>query len=188
MCIRDRDKNASPAQLLPLDFNDNGKTYSVHAAMPQVRNLFDNQHLSFLANIGTLIEPIANVTEYNSGMKKLPLGLYSHSDQIMHWQTSVPQSRSAVGVAGRIADLLNDMNTIPEVSFNISLSGKNRFQAGNETNEFSLSRTTTAANIGFTSFPSWWSDFGYKTQIRNQAIGSMMEQEYNNIFLSLIHI
>jgi uncharacterized protein (DUF1501 family) len=175
-------KNATPAQLLDLDYDDNGKTYGVHAAMPQVRNMFDNEHLSFLANIGTLIEPIANVTEYNAGIKKLPLGLYSHSDQIMHWQTSVPQSRSAVGVAGRIADLLNDMNTIPEVSFNISLSGKNRFQAGNETTEFSLSRSTTATNIGFTPFPSFWSDQGYKTSIRNQAIGSMMEQEYSNIF------
>ena len=175
-------KNTTPAQLLDLDYDQSGRTFAVHAGMPQVRNMFNNQDLSFLANIGTLIEPISNVTEYNSGLKKLPLGLYSHSDQIMHWQTSVPQSRSAVGVGGRIADLLNDMNTIPEVSFNISLSGKNRFQAGNETIEFSLARTTNASNIGFTTFPSWWSDYGYKTALRNQAISSMMEQEYSNIF------
>lgn len=176
------DRNANPAQLLPLDYNDNGKMYSVHAGMTRVQEMFNNEHLSFLANIGTLVEPIANVTEYNAGIKKLPLGLYSHSDQIMHWQTSVPQSRSAVGVAGRIADLLNDMNSIPEVSFNISLSGKNRFQAGNETIEFSLSRTTNASNIGFTPFPTWWSDYGHKTSTRNQAISNMMEQEYSNIF------
>ncbi|HMU03434.1 MAG TPA: DUF1501 domain-containing protein, partial [Saprospiraceae bacterium] len=98
------------------------------------------------------------------------------------WQTSVPQSRSAVGVAGRIADILHDMNTIPEISMNISLSGKNRFQTGNEYNEYSISRSTTGANIGFTPFPSWWSDAGYKTSIKNNAIKSMVEQQYSNVF------
>ena len=175
------DRN-NPAQLLPLNFNNNGKTYSVHAGMNRVRNMFNNGDLSFLANIGTLIEPIANKAEYDSGLKKIPLGLYSHSDQIMHWQTSVPQSRSAVGVAGRIADILYDMNTIPEISMNISLSGKNRFQSGNDFNEYSIKRNTTAANIGFTPFPSWWSDSGYKTAIRDEAIGSMAEQQYANVF------
>ena len=120
------DRN-NPAQLLPLNFNNNGKTYSVHAGMNRVRNMFNNGDLSFLANIGTLIEPIANKAEYDSGLKKIPLGLYSHSDQIMHWQTSVPQSRSAVGVAGRIADILYDMNSISEISKNIFLNGKKRF-------------------------------------------------------------
>ncbi|HMR87083.1 MAG TPA: DUF1501 domain-containing protein [Saprospiraceae bacterium] len=174
--------NANPAQLLPLNYNNGGKTYAVHAGMTRVRDMFDQGDLSFLANIGTLIEPIANKSEYDSGLKKIPLGLYSHSDQIMQWQTSVPQSRSAVGVAGRIADILHDMNTIPEISMNISLSGKNRFQTGNEYNEYSISRSTTGANIGFTPFPSWWSDAGYKTSIKNNAIKSMVEQQYSNVF------
>ncbi len=176
------DINANPAQLLPLDYDNNGRTYAVHAAMPNIKNMFDAEQLSFVSNIGTLIEPIANVSEYNAGNKKLPLGLYSHSDQIMHWQTSVPQSRSGIGVGGRIADILKDMNSIPEVALNISLSGKNRFQAGNETIEFTLSRNTTGSNIGFTPYPSWWSDSGYKTDIRNEAISNMMEKEYLNIF------
>ncbi len=176
------DINANPAQLLPLDYDTNGRTYAVHAAMPNIRNMFDSEQLSFVSNIGTLIEPIANVSEYNAGNKKLPLGLYSHSDQIMHWQTSVPQSRSGIGVGGRIADILKDMNSIPEVALNISLSGKNRFQAGNETIEFTLSRNTTGSNIGFTPYPTWWGDSGYKTDIRNEAISNMMEKEYLNIF------
>lgn len=174
--------NANPAQLIPLNYNNAGKTYSVHAGMSRVRDMFNQGNLSFLANIGTLIEPIANKAEYDSGLKKIPLGLYSHSDQIMQWQTSVPQSRSAVGVAGRIADILHDMNTIPEISMNISLSGKNRFQTGNEYNEYSISRNTTGANIGFTPFPSWWSDSGHKTNLKNSAIKSMVEQQYNNVF------
>jgi len=177
---------AIPAQLLPLNYNNAGKTYAVHAGMTQVRDMFNEGDLSFLANIGTLIEPIANKAAYDSGLKKIPLGLYSHSDQIMQWQTSVPQSRSAVGVAGRIADILHDMNTIPEISMNISLSGKNRFQAGNMYNEYSISRSTTSANIGFTPFPYWWSDAGHKTALKNNAINNMVEQQYANVFQQTI--
>ncbi|MFT4534866.1 MAG: hypothetical protein ACJA1A_002237 [Saprospiraceae bacterium] len=177
------DKDATdPAQLLDLDYDDNGRTFAVHAGMDKVRDMFDDGNLSFLANIGTLVEPIANKAEFEAGTKKLPLGLYSHSDQIMHWQTSVPQSRSAVGVGGRMADILHDMNTISNVSMNISLAGKNRFQTGNQYQEYSISRNTTAANIGLEGFPSWWSDTGILNDAKNNAISNMVEQEYSNIF------
>ncbi len=173
---------ANPPQLLPLNYNNNGRTFSVHAGLSAVQNLFNTNQLSFLTNIGTLIEPIANKTEFNSGAKKIPLGLYSHSDQIMQWQTSVPQSRSAVGVAGRLADILQDMNTIPEASMNISLAGKNRWQSGNETNEFSLSNTSTAATIGYTNYSSGLSNAGYLNDRKNKALDSLATQQYANIF------
>ena len=41
----------------------------------------------------------------------LPLGLFSHSDQVQQWQTSIPNDRSSVGWGGRIADLMSSMNT-----------------------------------------------------------------------------
>ena len=173
---------ATPPQLIPLNYNNNGRTFSVHAGMTAVQNLFNSGQLSFVSNIGTLIEPIANKTEYNSGTKKIPLGLYSHSDQIMQWQTSVPQSRSAVGVAGRMADLLQDMNTIPEASMNISLAGKNRWQSGNQTNEFSISNTSTAATIGYTNFSTGLSNAGYLNDRKNKGIDSLATQQYANLF------
>ena len=61
---------------------------------------------AFVSNVGTLIEPVANVTEYYDSNTKLPLGLYSHSDQIQQWQTATPHSRAAVGWGGKIADIL----------------------------------------------------------------------------------
>lgn len=169
-------------QLLALDYDNNGRTFAVNSAMSAARDMFDAGDLSFISNIGTLIEPIANKTEYDSGLKKLPLGLYSHSDQIMHWQTSVPQTRSAVGFAGRVADMLQDMNSIPEVSMNISLDGKNRFQAGQSGNEFSIGNNATENSIGFTNFPSWWNNSGYINLQKNNAIDSLAQQEYINVF------
>lgn len=178
------DINANPAELLDLNFNNNGQTFAVHAGMPNVRDMFDNGDLSFVSNIGTLIEPIADANDYENGGKQIPLGLYSHSDQIMQWQTSVPQDRSAVGVGGRMADMLKDMNDIDNISMNISLAGKNRFQAGNTVVEYSINDNTTAANIGFEGFPSWWSNSGYLNMQRDSAMASMVDSVYNNIFQS----
>ena len=174
--------SATPPQLLPLNYSNNGRTFSIHAGMSAVQNMFNTGKLSFVTNIGTLIEPIANKTEYNSGMKKVPLGLYSHSDQIMQWQTSVPQSRSAVGVAGRMADILQDMNSIPEAAMNISLAGKNRWQSGNETNEFSISNSSTAATIGYSNYSSGLSNAVYLNDRKNKALDSLAAQQYANLF------
>jgi uncharacterized protein (DUF1501 family) len=173
---------ATPAQLLPLNYNKNGRTFSVHGGMPQVKNLFDSGQLSFVSNIGTLIEPLATKSEYQSNQKKIPLGLYSHSDQIMQWQTATPQDRSAAGVAGRMADILNALNDLPESSMNISLAGKNRWQSGNKTNEFSLSNTTSAENIGYTNYTSSIPNTGYLNDRKNRALDSLATQQYSNLF------
>jgi uncharacterized protein (DUF1501 family) len=174
--------SATPAQLLPLNYNNNGRTFSVHSGLAAVQNLFNTNQLSFVSNIGTLIQPIANKAEYTSGTKKIPLGLYSHSDQIMQWQTSVPQSRSAVGVAGRMADILNDLNSIPQASMNISLAGKNRWQSGNQTTEFSLSNSTTGATIGYTGYSSSLSNAGLLNDKKNDATDGLATQQYANLF------
>jgi len=176
------DINANPAELLELDYNNAGRTFAVHAGMPDVKTMFDDGNLAFLANIGTLIEPIDDAADYYNGLKQIPLGLYSHSDQIMQWQTSVPQSRSAVGVGGRMADLLFDMNTIDNISMNISLDGRNRFQAGNNVVEYAINNSTSAQNIGFDGFPSWWSDQGFLSAVKDSAISNMVEDTYANIF------
>jgi uncharacterized protein (DUF1501 family) len=62
----------------------------------------------------------------------LPLGLFSHSDQIAVWQTAAAGSRINTGFAGRLADLVaREVSTGP-VSMNISVSGTNLFQTGNQ--------------------------------------------------------
>ena len=169
--------------------NTGGKVFGIHNGFTNadpnatsVKTLFDNNRLAFLSNVGTLIEPLANKTEVYSGNKRLPLGLYSHADQIMQWQTSVPQSRSAVGVGGRIADILNDMQTLSGVSMNISLDGKNRFQAGNQVIEFSIPNNATPDNLGVESVVPWWGNSGFVSQLRDQTVNNLIEDVYSNIF------
>lgn len=179
-------------QLLPL-INPNGQplcsgfngisceygSFGVHPSVTGIRDMFNDGNLAFMSNIGTLVEPIANATEYQS--KKRPLGLYSHADQIMQWQTSVPQSRDALGVGGRFADLLHAANSYEQISMNISLSGKNVFQRGKDYAEYSISDNINANNVGFESLPSGWSNSGLLTQLRNSAVDSLVSESYSNL-------
>ena len=71
----------SPAQLIdihPIGLPD----FAVHGAMPEVAELFGLGKAAFIANVGTLIEPVQTRAQVEQNLKRLPLGLYSHSDQI----------------------------------------------------------------------------------------------------------
>lgn len=165
---------------LRTDIPNAGRTFGLHPGLSNIENIYNAGDLAFISNIGTLVEPINNVSELWNGSKRLPLGLYSHADQIMQWQTSVPQDRSAVGVGGRIADMLNDMNSIQEISMNISLDGKNRFQAGNQVVEYAIANNFN--DIGIESLPMYWSNSGFLTETRDNAVKNVVERTYANIF------
>lgn len=151
-----------------------GETYGVHPAMAEIKGLFDAGKLSFVANVGTLTEPVTKA-EYLSGNKKLPVGLFSHSDQIKHWQTGRPGERSRYGWGGRIADLMAAQNTNPAMSMNISLSGTNQFQQGMTTSEFAV-----APNERF-GINGYGRNSHYHTE-RTAAIKNMIERDYADIF------
>jgi uncharacterized protein (DUF1501 family) len=124
-------------QITPL--NTPGRTFGVHPAMPNLQARFEAGDAAFVANVGTLIEPVFNRTQVHQASKRLPLGLYSHSDQIEQWQTSVPQSRSGIGWGGRMMDLIKDINPGKIVSMNISVDGSNVFQSGVTGAEYAVS-------------------------------------------------
>lgn len=158
-----------------------GKTLGVHPSMPEVQNLFDNGNLAFVSNVGTLIEPVADANDFYSGNRNLPLGLYSHSDQVQQWQTSVPQSRASIGWGGKIADQLSNLNTNQAISMNISLSGRNVWQSGNSVLEYSISNTGNGVQ-GIEQYQTWRSNSGLIHQLREQAITDMATQMYSNVF------
>ena len=125
-------------ELLPLSYTGaHGETFAVHPGLGAVRTLFDQGELAFVANVGTLAEP-TDKTAFTQGTVRLPLGLFSHADQIAQWQTSVPDRRIATGVAGRIADIVAGASMPSPVSMNISLSGTNVFQTGASVTDYAL--------------------------------------------------
>ena len=60
---------------------NNGKELGLHPSMSEIRDLYDQGNLAFLANVGTLVEP-TDLNSYENQLVSLPKGLFSHSDQI----------------------------------------------------------------------------------------------------------
>ncbi len=172
-----RSNQAIPqADLLPIIPNtSDGKTYGLHPALTNVQSMFAAGDAAVVANVGSLIEPITK-PQFYAGSIPTPLGLYSHADQFMHWQTSVPQDRVAVGWGGKIADLLNAANTNQTISMNMSLSGSNVFQTGNSTVEYSVDPYN--GSIGINGYGQPWQ----YSQLRTAAIDSMIESNYQDAF------
>ena len=153
----------------------NEKELGLHPAMPELQSLFDQGKLAVINNVGTLVQPTTKSDFYNGA--SLPFGLFSHADQDKQWQTSVPQTNAATGWGGRLADMVQSANTNQNISMNISLSGKNIFQLGEQSAEYSILPTGTGS-IGIKNYngPSTFD------QIRTAAVDSLMEKQYQDIF------
>ncbi|MEM1358700.1 MAG: DUF1501 domain-containing protein [Bacteroidota bacterium] len=165
------------ANILPLATSlQTGLDLGIHPSMPEVQGLYEQGKLAFIANVGTLIEPTTKV-QIEAGGHRLPVGLFSHADQIQQWQTSVPQGREAIGWGGKLADLLNSMNDNENISMNVSLSGNNVFQAGRQTVEYSVNAAAGGAQTIY-----GYGEPGFFQQIQTTAIDNLLEQEYQNIF------
>ena len=85
--------------------------------------------LAVVCNVGPLVEPI-NRTTYLNGTGKRPLQLFSHSDQVNQWQSSIANSVSRTGWGGRLADRsagLNGSATFPQV---VTIAGISLFVTG----------------------------------------------------------
>ena len=162
------------ARLLPLGGSlPDGRSLGLHDSMPGLKSLYDGGKAAFLCNVGTLVEP-TNLSSYESGAATLPSGLFSHSDQQMHWQSSLPDNRApSTGWAGRLADLLEDLNGLSQVSMNVSLAGVNLYQSGTSAVPFAIG---TNGAVELTS----WNSASYLP--RRQAIESMLAAQYQNAF------
>ena len=165
--------------LLPLNYSDNnGMQFGVHPSMPEVQRLFNNNKLAFVSNVGTLIEPTTK-SQYLNKSKPIPVGLLSHADQIQQWQTSIPQTRSSKGWGGRMADILQAGNANQNISMNISLSGTNIFQVGNQSAEYAI-RASAGGSVGISTYEGTSAlDVALK-----QGTESLLAQQYQDIFKS----
>lgn len=150
-----------------------GKEYGLHPSMPKIKSLFESEKLSFVANIGSLVRP-TSMSDYLATID-LPLGLYSHSDQKAHWQTSIPDERNALGWGGRLADLLSSNNNNQDISMNISLDGLNLFQRGNDILPYTASTSANGSVL-----LNGASNTGFYQTLKRETIDDILEQSYSN--------
>tara|TARA_R110002110_G_scaffold415561_2_gene650957 strand:- start:188730 stop:190070 length:1341 start_codon:yes stop_codon:yes gene_type:complete len=164
------------SSLLPLAGSaDDGRRYGLHPGMSALQTLFAQGDAALLSNVGTLIEPFDPVAVDN-GNARTPLGLFSHADQIAQWQTAIYDDRVAQGWGGRAADLLQGVNVANGISMNISLSGNNIFQSGNDVAEYAVEADGDGA-VGINGYDDG-TQFG---EYRKATIDALLAVEQPNI-------
>lgn len=155
--------------------NLNNVPYGINGAMTEVQNLYNTNKLSFIANVGTLVEPGITASNYDTALK--PSQLFSHNDQMMQWQNAIYDKTHLKGWGGRIADLIYQGNTNQNVSMNISLSGSNIFQTGQ-----SVVEMTTKYN-GANTINRYRPNAGSPSFVlRTNSIDNMLAQTHADIF------
>lgn len=155
-----RQNLAIPESLLnPISpLNGDGNSYGFHPNCPELASLFNTGKLAILFNVGPLLFPTTQ-SQYKKKLVALPPQLFSHSDQVTHWQTSLPDQPPRTGWGGRIADilhpyqneLLSDPNDRSKISLCTSIAGANTFEVGSVVQQYHVSTTGAVTLNGVTA-------------------------------------
>ena len=132
------------ASLLPVSPpSQQGRQFGLHPNMPEMQSLFNQGRLAVVCNTGPLAEPLTRTT-YRNGTGRKPFQLFSHSDQVMLWQTSMADTVSQTGWGGRMADRMAALNTPSTFSHSISIAGVSTFLTGNSTRQLAITDASSS--------------------------------------------
>lgn len=113
-------------------FGGYDKNASTPATMTEMQDLFNQNKLAVITNVGTLVQPITR-SQYLSGAVR-PDSLFSHSDQQLQWQSSISQNSASssvpTGWGGRAADYSQTLNGTATFPIIISTAGITLFATG----------------------------------------------------------
>jgi uncharacterized protein (DUF1501 family) len=155
--------------------NGDGHEYGLHPACAGLRTLFGEGKLALLFNAGTLMYPIT-ATQYKNKSVAVPPQLFSHSDQVTQWQTSILDQPARTGWGGRMADILNSVQPDAKISLSVTLAGANTFEVGNIVSQYALSTSGAVTLTGVT---------GARLQAMKDVLGlsypNMQEQAYSTV-------
>lgn len=160
--------------LLPVFPVSEDSEYGVHPGMPALQRLFEAERAAFVVNVGPLIAP-ATKEEYLDHAVALPPQLFSHIDQQAQWHSLAALNESRTGWAGRIADLMKTALGGQQLTRNVSLSGATLFQAGTETQAFTMGSGGPARFVGFSG--------SEQALHRKRAFQRLVSQDYQSAYL-----
>mgnify|MGYP002397380995 CR=1 FL=1 len=133
-----------------------GLTYGFHPNLGPVTGqpnngiyeLWSQQKMAIVTNVGTLVRPTTKAQMSQSSHPK-PYQLYSHSDQVAQFQTSISNTQAFTGWGGRLADRMNASNNpnglIPMVT---SIAGAQLFTSGQSSLPMAINDSNTSlANV-----------------------------------------
>ena len=142
------------SSLLQIDVPSVGSSFGFHPSLTGLHELWGDGKAAVVCNVGPLVEP-TNRDSYINGTARVPINLFSHSDQQNQWQTSVSNTASSTGWGGRLADKTADLNTttFPPIT---SAAGTPIFVAGNVEQPLAIAPAPTTLNtaLRLDGFPS----------------------------------
>jgi uncharacterized protein (DUF1501 family) len=180
------------SQLLPISpKTTDGRGWALHPSMNSdvagtnttgLKSLFDSGKMAVMANVGTLCAPTTKA-QYNAKSVPLPSQLFSHNDQQVEWQSSVPDKPFSTGWGGRLADLTDAFNSNNSISMSISLNGQNSFQVGNKVVQYAVNPGGAISLTG--SSTSTTTADGIRTKAQNDLLAAQNNNLFETAFAGL---
>ncbi len=161
------------------DSNSATNQYFLHPSMPEMTSLFNQGHLAFVVNAGSLVKPIT-MSDYNSSSANYPSQLFSHADQTNQWQQAYAAEASTLGWGGQCGDALNSGNSYQTLSPCISVAGANRFEVGVSTIPYQIG-SGGLTNLAGVCNPTPCSGVS-STSVRDNALNTLLAETYANDF------
>jgi uncharacterized protein (DUF1501 family) len=116
-------------ELLPLGAGVEGN-YGLHPWLTSALTLFNSGNAAFLANVGTLVQPLS-VAQYHFPGTPIPEGLFKLKPQQLEWETTAQGTSATTGWGGRIADGLTEaVNPAGQIPMIASVDGDRLFGRG----------------------------------------------------------
>ena len=167
--------------------NGDGREWALHASLNSdvaatnttgLKSLFDEGRMAIIANVGTLVVPTSKA-QYTARSVPLPPQLFSHNNQQVEWQSSVPEKAFSTGWGGRLADLTNAFNANSSISMSISLNGQNSFQVGKNVVQFAVN---PSGAIALNASSGGTANGTNAASIRMRTQRSLLGQQNGNLF------
>jgi uncharacterized protein (DUF1501 family) len=134
------------ATLLPITVPSmSNAQFGLHPNLTDLRTLYTQQKLAVVANAGPLVHPMTR-DEYRNNLVPKPYQLFSHSDQVTQWQTSIANTRSQTGWGGRLSDRTQGFNGGASFPMVTSIAGSQIFNFGVNTRPLAIASATTPLN------------------------------------------
>lgn len=132
------------ANLLPITPPSLGDAYGFHPNMTDMHNLWGQGKLAVVCNVGTLVQPLTRA-QYQAGMPR-PVQLFSHTNQVEQFRTSISTGSSTTGWGGRLADRTAGQNPGAAISMISSIAGATVFSIGNSSSPLIITPAPTPLN------------------------------------------
>ncbi len=176
-----RDVLAVPsADVLPLTpVTSTGRDFGLHPAAPELQGLFAAGKLAFVANVGTLVQPMTRA-QYQAGSVPKPKNLFSHSDQTTLWQAQSARPTAAYGWAGRAADFVRTLNNGSPLSPAITLAGSTGLLRGQGVAPYAMT-TSGTVTLSSTTGTDGVRRLAAFQRVLSQAHGQAMERAFADL-------